>query len=394
MKADRFQLSIWIILACVLSLFLLAADNVPETAAAAQTPEFPTCSPIIIPFDPGNTLPFASLPIPKTTSASAPTLRLLADKYGLWVGTSVAASLLDDPEYASLLVREFNMVVPEVDMKWEVIHPEVEGYDFSKGDTIVAFAEAHRMAVHGHVLVWEQQLPPYIQEAEYSRQEWIETLCVHVKTIVTHYRGRIQVWDVINEALDDQGILRDTIWLRTIGPEYIAMAFHWAHEADPQALLVYNESRAEGLNRKSQAVYALVQGLLNLNVPIHAVGMQLHTALDVHVKQNALQQNMKRLSDLGLQVYITEMDVRLQYSDRSPQDKLIEQAKVYRLVFSACLANPLCKMFETWGLTDRYSWIPDYTGKDDAPLLFDREGNPKPAYDAIMQLLTAPQAGY
>lgn len=352
-------------------------------------PEFPTCKPVKIPYDPENALPYFVAPVLENSNTQAPSLRTLASARSLWVGTSVAAKFLNSPEYSALLAREFNMVVPEVDMKWEVLHPEADRYDFSKGDTIVAFAGIHRMAVHGHVLVWDLQLPQYIQQAKYSRQEWIETLCVHIKTVVHHYRGRIYAWDVVNEALDDQGVLRDTIWLRNIGPEYIAMAFQWAHEADPRAILVYNDFMAEGMNRKSQAVYSLVQGLQDLGIPIHAVGLQMHVILDGPPTYQDLRQNIRRLSNLGLQVYITEMDVRLQFSDRSNREKLSAQAGVYRRAFSACLSNPACKMFSLWGLTDLYSWIPDYTGKDDAPLLFDRRGNPKPAYYAIIDLLQA-----
>ncbi len=399
-------------LTCCLSLMMVSAGRLPGTSALSETPglplsamisaqndilytgqqkvDLPNCTPVRIRYNPHNALPFVTVPIPMKRKTETPSLRLLAENRDFWIGTSVAASLLNNRAYASLLVREFNMLVPEVDMKWDGIHPEADRYDFSKGDTIVAFAEAHRMAVHGHVLVWDLQLPSYILEAQYTRQEWINTLCVHVKTVVTHYRGRILVWDVVNEALDDKGMLRDTIWLRNIGPEYIAMAFQWAHEADPMALLVYNDFQAEGMNQKSQAVFTLVQGLINLGIPIHAVGLQMHVHIDGPPTYQGLQQNMQRLSALGLQVYITEMDVRLQYSDRNNREKLSEQAQVYRRAFSACLSNPACKMFELWGLTDLYSWIPDYTGKEDAPLLFDRAGKAKPAYEAILKLLQTP----
>jgi endo-1,4-beta-xylanase len=282
------------------------------------------------------------------------------------------------------------MVTSEVDMKWENIHPEPERYDFTKGDTTVAFARLHQMAVYGHVLVWDLQLPTWITAGEFSREQWMHILCTHIKSVVGHYRGQIYAWDVVNEALDENGNLRDTIWMRKIGPEYIAMAFHWAHEADPNAILVYNEFMAEGMNPKSQGVYTMVQELLKQNVPIHAVGLQMHLWLEIPPPFDDLAENMQRLSDLGLSVFITEMDVKLQKNERDPVEKLNLQAEVYRQAFAACVQAPNCRGFSTWGLTDRYSWIPDYTGNADAPLLFDIKGQPKPAYDAIMDLLKQP----
>ncbi len=362
-------------------------QSLPTQHKPIPTHSFPNCSPNISPYFTRNALPIAIISNPKSSGTG---LASLAQPHNIHIGTAVSAKLLDDENYASLLASEFSMVTPEVDMKWENIHPEPERFDFTRGDTIVAFARLHQMQVYGHVLIWDLQLPEWITSGQYTRDQWIQILCHHVKSVVGHYRGQIYAWDVVNEALDENGNLRDTIWMRNIGPEYIPMAFHWAREADPNAILVYNDFMAEGMNPKSDGLYKFIQMLLQQNVPIDAIGLQMHTYLDGPPPFQELVQNMQRLSDLGLSIFITEMDVKLQYSQAAPFDKLEQQAELYKQVFFACLLTPNCRGFSTWGLTDYYSWIPDYTGKDDAPLLFDRKGQPKPAYHAIMDLLQNP----
>jgi endo-1,4-beta-xylanase len=318
----------------------------------------------------------------------APSMRLLAKQRNLFIGTATDPGYLQkDSAYSQLLAREFNMLVPEVVMKWEIIHPEPDRYDFSGGDALVTFARQHDMAVRGHVLVWDLQMPAWVTNGQFTRQEWMKILCTHIKSVVGHYRGQIYAWDVVNEAVNQDGTLRNTFWMSKLGPEHIAMAFQWAREADPDTKLFYNDNAGEGLNAKSQGIYALVQGLQQTGVPVDGVGMQMHTSLDKAPPASELTANMQRLAKLGLEIHITEMDVRLQYSTSDNETKLAEQADLYREVLSVCLSVPNCRAFLTWGLTDRYSWIPGFTGKPDAPLLFDKAGLPKPAYFAIVKLL-------
>jgi endo-1,4-beta-xylanase len=227
-------------------------------------------------------------------------------------------------------------------------------------------------------------------QGEHTRDEWIQILCKHIKTVVTHYRGEIYAWHVVNEALENNGILRDTLWLRTIGPEYIAMAYQWTHEADPGALLIYNDHSGEGLNRKSQAIYALARGLIEKGIPLHGIGFQMHVYLWGPPTSDALRENMRRFAALGLQVHITEMDVQIYFSPHNQVVNYAEQAYVYRQAFDTCLEASNCSVFMTWGLTDRHSWIPQFFGHPDAPLIFDEERQPKPAYYAIQDLLKTP----
>ncbi len=360
----------------------LLADTSEATLPPARA-NFPSCEP-----KPG-ILPYEAASNQEINQPTdAPSMRLLAKQRKLFIGAATDPGYLHKDSAASqLLAREFNMLVPEVAMKWEVFHPEAERYDFSRGDALVTFARQHGMAVRGHVLVWDLQMPAWVNKGKFTRQEWVQILCTHIKSVVGHYRGQIYAWDVVNEAVNEDGTLRNTFWMSKLGPEHIAMAFQWAREADPTAKLFYNDNGGEGLNPKSQGIYALVQGLQQTGVPIDGVGMQMHTWLGGAPPASELSANMQRLAELGLEIHITEMDVRLQYSTSDNETKLAEQADLYRAVLSVCLSAPNCKAFLTWGLTDRYSWIPGFTGKPDAPLLFDKDGLPKPAYFAIVKLL-------
>lgn len=361
---------------------LLHVTTPISTLSPART-NFPSCEPA------AGLLPFkiaSAQEIDQTTEV--PSMRLLAKQHDLFIGTAADPGYLQNDSAASqLLAREFNMLVPEVAMKWEIIHPEPERYDFSRGDALVTFARQHGMAVRGHVLVWDLQMPAWVTNGQFTRQEWMQILCTHIKSVVSHYRGQIYAWDVVNEAVNQDGTLRNTFWMNKLGPEHIAMAFQWAREADPNAKLFYNDNGGEGLNPKSQGIYALVQGLQQTGVPIDGVGMQMHTSLDGAPPTIELSANMQRLAELGLEIHITEMDVRLQYSTSDNETKLAQQADIYQQVLSVCLSVHNCKAFLTWGLTDRYSWIPGFTGKPDAPLLYDKDGVPKPAYFAIVKLL-------
>jgi endo-1,4-beta-xylanase len=209
----------------------------------------------------------------------------------------------------------------------------------------------------------------------------IEILREHVTTVVGRYRGRIVAWDVVNEAVADDGSLRDTIWSRGIGPEYVEMAFRWAHEADPDALLFYNDYGGEGLGRKSDGIYGLVGDLVARGVPVHGVGLQMHVSLGWSPRPQDVAANVARLAELGLEVHVTEMDVRI----KAPvtEEELAQQARVYRDLLQVCLSAQSCKAFLLWGFTDRHSWIPHFFTGWDAALIYDEAYRPKPAYDML-----------
>lgn len=314
-----------------------------------------------------------------------PPLRILAERHGIYIGAAVGASQLSIDKYAETLRREFNILTTENALKFEVVHPERDTYSFNEADTIIAFAEANGMKVRGHTLVWHEQLPEWIRQGNYSHEEWVRILQDHIKTVVGKYRGRIYAWDVINEALNDDGSLRNTVWLQNIGPEYIELAFRWAHEADPQALLFYNDYGSEGLGTKSDSVYNLIKSLLECGVPIHGVGLQMPVSLEYFPSTQSVAANLKRLNDLGLDVHVTEMDVRIRMPVTS--EELTRQAEIYRDILKACLSAKNCTAFVIWGFTDRYSWIPSFFSGYGSALIFDELYEPKPAYYYIFQTL-------
>jgi len=326
-------------------------------------------------------------------------LRQAARTSGMLIGTAVRPAQLSEAAYSSTLAREFNMVEPEDALKWEVVHPERESFDFSQADRIVDFAVRHNMKVRGHTLVWHRQNPKWLTEGKYTSSELAEILERHIKTVVGHYRGKIFAWDVVNEAFDElhPGELRSTIWrdqpgitmASKQGYAYIERCFRWAHEADPQALLFYNEAEAETMNPKSDAIYAMVRDFRARGVPIDGVGLQMHIA-NLHADVASTSSNIKRLTDLGVQVHITEMDVALPVNTEgnASGEDLQQQAEIYRQIAIACLSHRGCTAIQTWGFTDKYSWIGSHSKHTQgASLLFDRNYRTKPAYEALRNAL-------
>jgi endo-1,4-beta-xylanase len=219
---------------------------------------------------------------------------------------------------------------------------------------------------------------------------------------MTHYAGKVFAWDVVNEALDENGRVKNSLWYNQPGiglsgenTAYIEQAFRWAREADPQARLFYNEAEGEGLNRKSDAIYAMLKDFKHRGVPIDGVGLQLHIS-QLDFDTAALAANIARLTALGVQVHITELDVSVPVDAAgvAEKDDLRRQAEVYRGVVHACLQSPGCTAIQTWGFTDKYSWIGSHSrGTRGAALPFDKVYRPKPAYKAILRELSQQEHG-
>jgi endo-1,4-beta-xylanase len=350
-------------------------------------------------------------------------LREAAQGAGMLIGTAVRPAQLSEAAYSSTLAREFNMLEPEDALKWEVVHPEPQSYDFSQADQMVDFAARHGMRVRGHTLVWHRQNPKWLTEGNYTSGELAEILEKHIKTVVGHYRGKVFAWDVVNEAFDElhPGTLRSTIWrdqrgigitenaavsyerpasdnpvgaeLEARSPQpsysYIERCFRWAHEADPQALLFYNEAEAETINPKSDAIYAMFRDFRQRGVPIDGVGFQMHIA-NLHADVPSISANITRFTALGVQVHITELDVALAVdpNGNARLEDLQRQADIYREIAGACLSHPGCTAIQTWGFTDKYSWIGSHSKRTQgAALPFDRNYMAKPAYEALRNAL-------
>jgi endo-1,4-beta-xylanase len=331
------------------------------------------------------------------TATSPAPLRVAAEHAGLLVGTAVRPSLLSEAAYSATLAREFNMVEAEDAMKWWMLRP-TPSFDFSKADAIVRFAQAYGMKVRGHCLVWDHNNPQWLADGRFTPTQLSRLLQEHITTVMKHYAGQVFAWDVVNEALDENGRLKDSPWFNQPGiglaekdTAYIEQAFRWAHEADPRALLFYNENGGEGLNRKSDAIYAMVKAFKQRGVPIDGVGLQMHIShLDLDTA--AIASNIARLTALGLQVHITELDVSLPVDPNgtASDGDLLRQAEIYREVVRACLHSPKCTAIQTWGFTDRYSWIGSHShGTRGAALPFDRAYKPKAAFQIMFEEISA-----
>ena len=301
--------------------------------------------------------------VSRRQDSSRDTLRAIAAARGWSVGGAVDyVPLRDDPQYGLTLAAEFDTITPENAMKWGEVHPGPDTWAFEQADEIVAFAARHAMRVRGHTLIWHRQLPPWITDG-LTADELRRAVAGHIRHLVMRYRGRVSAWDVVNEAVAESGDgLRDTVFLRTLGPAYIREAFVAAREADPDATLFYNDYGAEGMNAKSDRVYDVVSDLCRRGVPIDGVGLQMHVRANACPPVDEIRANVARLAALGLRVAITEMDVSIR---DVRGDSLAAQRDTYRDVLRACL-DP-CRQVSFWGFTDLYTWLPD-----DAPLLFDR----------------------
>ncbi|MFC6906620.1 endo-1,4-beta-xylanase [Halalkalicoccus tibetensis] len=315
-------------------------------------------------------------------------LRETADDRGFRIGAALnARSLRSDPSYWKAARNEFNAITPENALKMGPLRPSRKTYDFTDADAIVDFGRAHDMYVRGHTLVWHNQKPDWFQAWDYTDEQLETFLRDHVHTVAGRYRAKIDAWDVVNEAVADDGTLRETVWADAMGEEYLDKAFRWAREVT-DADLYYNDYGADAVNGKSDAIHDLLSDLLDRGVPIDGVGLQCH-ALGEWPDPDSVAENVRRFRELGLDVQITEMDVAFP-ADERPEDALEQQAEYYRAITEACLEAG-CDTLVQWGVNDATSWLrgfkdfPErFTGD---PLLFDDGCDPKPAYHAVREAL-------
>jgi len=316
---------------------------------------------------------------------SQTTLRALATSRGIHMGAAVKSGTRT-AQYDTVLAREYNTVVAENDMKFGNIEPTQNNFIWTAADNLANFTQAHAMSMRGHNFVWHQQ-GGYAATYNGTRAQMLAILKNHILTVGGRYAGRIYEWDVVNEAIDDAtNGLRTSFWQQRIGNDYIDSAFKWARQADPNAWLVYNDYSAEGSGAKSNAVYNLVSGLQSRGIPINGVGLQCHFSLN-GFDTAALSTNMKRIAALGLNISITELDIRIPTPATTAQ--LDAQKQNYKAMLAVCLSNPNCKTFMTWGFTDASSWVPGFYPGYGAALPFDANYQPKPAYTGMIEALTA-----
>jgi endo-1,4-beta-xylanase len=336
---------------------------------------------------------YSQVPVSKRTGVG---LRDLSSPLGPLIGAAITPAYLNEPKYAEVAGSEFGLVVPENAMKWGATEYAAHQFDFCQGDQVTAFAEANGMKVRGHTLVWGQGIPDWVINGAYSSAESASVLQEHIDVLMGHYKGRLIAWDVVNEAVSDSPPygLKQTYWLTKLGSSYVDTAFQWARAADPGARLFYNDYSGEGLGGKSDAIYRLVQSMLSRGIPIDGVGLQMHLDLKSAPSQADISANIARLGALGLEVHITEMDVRLPVDSTGNASAADQnaQAEIYRSVMSACRANANCTAFLTWGVSDAHSWIPSTFPWTGAALLFDSQYQQKPDYGALEDVLQSTSA--
>jgi endo-1,4-beta-xylanase len=319
-------------------------------------------------------------------SGAANTLGAAAAQKNRTFAAAVAQSHLGESQYVNTLDTEFSGLTPENEMKWDATEPNRGQFNFGPADAIVSHAQSHSQKIRGHTLVWHSQLPSsgWVNNIS-SGSELTTVMRNHITTVMQHYAGKIAYWDVVNEAFEDNGTRRQSIFQQRIGNGYIEDAFRTARAADPAAKLCYNDFNTDGQNAKSNAVFAMVQDFKQRGVPIDCVGLQSH--LIVGQVPGDYQANVQRFANLGVDVNITELDIRMPTPPSSAN--LQTQANNYAAVVNACLAVSRCTSITTWGITDKYSWVPGTFPGQGAALLFDDNYNKKPAYTSVLNALNA-----
>ncbi|MDF5691331.1 endo-1,4-beta-xylanase [Aquirufa aurantiipilula] len=309
------------------------------------------------------------------------------------VGASVNPRLLgENTSYRGVVESEFSSLTAENHMKMALIHPESDRFDFTKGDEIVAFAKKNKSRVHGHTLVWHNQTAQWMKDFQGDQQAWENLLKNHIQTIVKHYQGQIAGWDVVNEAFLDDGSLRPSIWADHI-PDYLAKCFVWAHEADPQVLLFYNDYGQDGKPKKMEAILNMVQDFKKRQIPIDGLGLQMH--ISIQSKKEEIKQIIEQSTATGLRIHFSEVDIAVNPKNNPDfvlDDTILQtQSDKFQWLFSSFGAIPRKQQYGItfWNVGDKDSWLRGYFKRPkEYPLLFDENYQRKSAYQELYQRLT------
>lgn len=349
---------------------------------------------------------------------TAPAVPTLQDAYkGLFrIGAALNSAQFEDrdPLTDPIIKSQFNQISPENALKWQSVHPDADRYTFDEADKYVAFGEKYHMFILGHCLVWHSQVPRSVfvdaDGKPLIRDVLLERMHDHIRTVVGRYKGRVNGWDVVNEALNDDGTMRQSQWYKIIGEDYIVKAFQFAHEADPRAELYYNDYSLENESKRKGAL-ELIRKLKAAGVPITGIGLQGHLHLDTP-DAGMEAETIEAFAALGLKVNISELDVdplprttrtdsadvsttaaattnSNPYVDGFPEDMQQALAKRYAELFEV-YAQHYASMGRVtlWGVTDGNSWLNNFPtrGRTNYPLLFDRQGKPKPAFFSVVHV--------
>lgn len=349
-------------------------------------------------------------------SARAQTALKDAFQKDFFIGAALNPSVFceSNAALATLVKKQFNSISPENALKWEVVHPQPGKFDFTLSDRYVEFGIKNRMLVIGHNLIWHSQTPPWVFEdakgRTLSRDALLARMREHIFAVVGRYKGKIKGWDVVNEALNEDGELRNSRWRRIIGDDFLVKAYQFAHEADPDAELYYNDYSIEGEAKRNGAV-TLIKNLQSHGIKIAGVGIQGHYLLDAPAADE-IDKTISTFSKLGVKVMFTELDVNVlpqaapgpeeadvsmsfalkpelnPYTNGLPDAIQRQLAQRYTDLFTVFVAHRTeITRVTFWGVTDADSWLNDWPvrGRTNYPLLFGRDGNPKPAFDAVIR---------
>jgi endo-1,4-beta-xylanase len=321
-----------------------------------------------------------------SASAAPTTLRAGAEAQGRYFGVAIGQQDLSNGSATSVAGSQFDMVTPQNEMKWDTVEPNNGQFNFSPGDAIVNFATSHGERMRGHNLVWHNQLPGWMSSLSGSAAK--SAMEAHITGEVSHYKGKIYAWDVVNEPFNEDGSFRQDVFYNAFGggAQYIGDAIRTAHAADPAAKLYINDYNIEGTGAKSNAMYNLAQTLLAQGVPLSGIGFESHFI--VGQVPSSLQSNMQRFANLGLDVAITELDDRM--TTPASSGNLQQQATDDANIVKACLAIAHCPGITQWNVSDADSWIPGTFPGYGAATLFDNNFQPKPAYNAVLNALAGP----
>lgn len=308
------------------------------------------------------------------------TLADAARKAKKLVGTALSEGILAAGEqaYLDIAIQEFDYLTPENSGKWGSLQSTPGMWDFSTLDQVADFAAINGQQLKGHTLVWHNQTPSFIND-QLTAAELQDYIDQHITTTVSRYAGQFFGWDVVNEAIADDGSFRDSVFYQKLGTDYIADAFFATKSLDNKARRYYNDYNIAGIGPKSNAVYNLLQGLRNEGVPVNAIGFQMHLDAVNAPSYDNMVENFQRFADLGLYLAISELDVRIANLPWDHGTNLALQQQVYHNAVAACMQFKKCESVTTWGLTDKYSWIDSTLGPDD-PLPFDEAYQRKPAF--------------
>lgn len=381
-----------------------------------MSPSLPKQTPGQLPIRARSAILLALIAAGTAVAAHAPTSLKAAYKGDFVIGAAINAAQISgqDARGDAIVTAQFNSISPENVLKWALVHPQPDKYDFTLPDQYVAFGRKHHMFIVGHNLVWHNQVPAWVfhdaQGNLLTRDALLARMRDHIHTVVGRYKGKIQSWDVVNEALNENGTLRESLWLKIIGEDYIEKAFEYAHEADPQAQLTYNDYNLENEAKRNGAI-ALVKKLQAKGIPITSVGLQNHDSLTWPTADQE-DATISAFEALGLKVTISELDINVlpsaghqptadvslsiaqnkalnPYADGLPDSVQQQLAARYAELFRVFLKHRGTVTRVTfWCVTDGDSWLNNWPmqGRTNYPLLFDRNGQPKPAYDAVIRV--------